>query len=247
MSYWCEKCQTLNYSGNKCSKCGHINGGKIPKEEQKIPKNNKMNSCVTCGNGISKNAKKCPHCGERSPQPIKTVLSNAITMLIALTILLIIFITIMFKVIMPYLTNTINNTLSHKQIQDPLESMNKNLEKIGINKIEAPNLISITPKFTKEQLCNKAWWAYFRKSSKIISDIQKENTKIKRKLGKRNIDYGTVLKQRIKPVKLNLSKLKKESCSQNYFNQLKQKEKRIKEVTQENVILKELMRVNYIK
>jgi len=198
----------------------------------------KLTKCRTCEKDISPNAKRCPHCGEQSPHSLSSYLKKFLIFM-TFIILVALFAPLLIK---SFLTQAIVVPLKERHT---INNEKKETDKTQTNIIKA---IKITPpKLTKEQLCNKEWWAYFRKSSKIISDIQKENTKIKRKLGKRNIDYGTVLKQKIKPVKLNLSKLKKESCSQNYFNQLKQKEKSIKEVTQENVILKELMRVNYIK
>jgi len=115
MSYWCEKCQTLNYSGNKCSKCGHINQGNVSEEEiNQTQKNDKMNPCVTCEKDISKNAKTCPHCGEQSPQPIST--AKVIFMLIFAIIFFIVSLALL-NIVLTFTNNAIEQLNSLSEIK----------------------------------------------------------------------------------------------------------------------------------
>lgn len=116
----------------------------------------------------------------------------------------------------------------------------------GKKAIEA-NARYLTNTQTEEEKCNKKYWDYFKQSSHIISDINKENTQMKRLLSNRNIDYRSILRQRVRNITIDENKLRAESCSKNYFEQLIRNEKRKKEVKKENKVLKELMQLNDIQ
>ena len=116
MSYWCEKCQQLNYNNEKCSKCGHIKGTKVSEEipQTKNTQNDKMNPCVTCEKDISKNAKTCPHCGEQSPQPIST--AKVIFMLIFAIIFFIVSLALL-NIVLTFTNNAIEQLNSLSEIK----------------------------------------------------------------------------------------------------------------------------------
>ena len=99
----------------------------------------------------------------------------------------------------------------------------------------------------EKEKCVHKWWEYFKSSSHTIAMIEKDNRKIKLELTKHNLDYHTVLRQRKLIIHLDNAEMKKQSCDENYFNQLIQKEKRIQEVAHENKVLKEIAALNGIE
>ena len=110
--------------------------------------------------------------------------------------------------------------------------------------VPTPNLNR--KKHLKEKECNKKYWKLHKKSSKYWWKHYYENSRIKKELSKRKINYSIILKQKIKEPKINLVKLKKESCSKNYFDLALQRKKADYKITQENKILKELAEINNI-
>jgi len=99
----------------------------------------------------------------------------------------------------------------------------------------------------EKEKCVHKWWEYFNSSNHTIAMIEKANRKIKHKLAKHNLNYQIVLRQRKPIIHLDNVEMKKQSCDENYFNQLIQKEKRIQEVEHENNVLKEIAVLNGIE
>jgi len=104
----------------------------------------------------------------------------------------------------------------------------------------------ITNTRTPEEECNREWWKYFRKSSHIISILSNENRKIERILSDHYINHQLITKQKTKNVYIDINELKKHSCSQSYFEQLVQKETRIKQEKLKNETLRKLLIQNKI-
>jgi len=104
----------------------------------------------------------------------------------------------------------------------------------------------VTNTRTPEEECNREWWKYFRKSNQTISIISTKNRKIERILYNHHINHRLITKQKTRNIKINMDELRKRSCSQKYFEQLIQKETRIKKLKLKNKALRELLRVNNI-
>ena len=104
----------------------------------------------------------------------------------------------------------------------------------------------ITNTRTAEEECNRAWWQYFKKSNRIISTLVKDNREIEQVLYKRNINHRLITKQATRNVKVGIDVLRKRSCSQKYFEQLVQKETRIKQEKIKNHTLRKLLETNRI-
>ena len=104
----------------------------------------------------------------------------------------------------------------------------------------------ITNTRTADEECNRAWWKYFKKSNRTISILAKDNREIEQVLYKRNINHRLITKQATRNVKVDIDALRKRSCSQKYFEQLVQKETRIKHEKITNNTLRELLKTNGI-
>jgi len=104
----------------------------------------------------------------------------------------------------------------------------------------------VTNTRTPEEECNRKWWKYFKKSTHIISIISTENTKIERTLSQHHINHKLITKQKTRNIEVNIHELRKLSCSQRYFDQLVQKETRIKKEKVKNKVLRELLKINNI-
>ncbi len=126
-------------------------------------------------------------------------------------------------------------------IEDMTKTMGSMLSD-GLSK----GLRQITNTRTPEEECNREWWKYFRKSSHIISILSNENRKIERILSNHYINHRLITKQKTKNVYIDINELKKRSCSQKYFDQLVQKETRIKQEKVKNETLRKLLIQNKI-
>jgi len=104
----------------------------------------------------------------------------------------------------------------------------------------------VTNTRTAEEECNRKWWQYFKKSSHVIAILSNENRKIERTLSNHHINHRLVTKQKTKNVHINMNELRKHSCSQRYFEQLVQKETRIKQEKLKNEALRKLLEANNI-
>lgn len=126
-------------------------------------------------------------------------------------------------------------------IEDISKTTGKMLSK-GISK----GFRQITNTRTAEEECNRKWWKYFKTSAHTISIISNENIKIERILSKHNINHRLIIKQKVKNVKIDIDELRQRSCSQKYFEQLIDKETRIKKEKLKNETLKKLLTLNNI-
>jgi len=126
-------------------------------------------------------------------------------------------------------------------IEDMTKTMGSMLSK-GLSK----GLRQITNTRTAEEECNREWWKYFKKSSHIISILSNENRKIEQTLSSHHINHRLVTKQKTNNVNIDMNELKKHSCSQRYFEQLVQKETRIKQEKLKNEALRKLLEANKI-
>jgi len=99
---------------------------------------------------------------------------------------------------------------------------------------------------TPEEECNREWWKYFKRSSHIISIITSENRKLEKVLSKHHINHRLITKQKTRNVKVDIDELRKLSCSEKYFEQVVQKETRIKKEKLKNEALRDLLETNRI-
>ncbi|MDQ7085916.1 MAG: hypothetical protein Q9M36_13840 [Sulfurovum sp.] len=120
------------------------------------------------------------------------------------------------------------------------DSMGKAVSSLGAETASAFRRLSKTK--TPKEKCITAWWDYFNYSSKKIYDLNKENISMKNILRKKLINYAVILKGKNRNIKVDINNLRKKSCSQEYFEQIIQKEKRIAEETNTNKILHRLMK-----
>jgi len=126
-----------------------------------------------------------------------------------------------------------------------IEDMTKTMGSILSNGV-SKGFRQITNTRTPEEECNREWWKYFRESSHIISTLSNENRKMERILSNHYINHRLITKQKTKNVYIDINELKKHSCSQKYFEQLVQKETRIKQEKIKNETLRKLLMQNKI-
>ncbi len=126
-------------------------------------------------------------------------------------------------------------------IEDMSKTMGNMLSK-GLSK----GFRQVTNTRTVEEECNREWWKYFQKSNHTISIISTENRKIERVLSAHHINHRLITKQKTRNIDININELRKHSCSQKYFEQLVQKETRIKQEKIKNTTLRGLLEANKI-
>jgi len=126
-------------------------------------------------------------------------------------------------------------------IEDITKTMGNMLSK-GLSK----GLRQVTNTRTPKEECNREWWKYFKRSSHIISIITRENRKLEKVLSKHHINHRLITKQKTRSVKVDIDELRKLSCSEKYFEQVVQKETRIKKEKLKNEALRELLETNRI-
>lgn len=222
-----------------------------------------MVPCEVCGNRIAVKATSCPYCGDTKSKNLFWKIVKIIAIVIAALFILKVILT---SIGIAIFSNSLDNASKElnksnqkmiKQINDiksPIinftkTQQNNKQKEAKLDKKETktgPLTRYLTNTQTDKEKCNHKWWEYYKKSAHTISEIEKENRNIKIKLQKHKINYSLILKQRVRNIKINEKELRKKSCSEAYFKQLMQKEKRIKEVKNENEILKELMKRNDI-
>ncbi len=129
--------------------------------------------------------------------------------------------------------------------KEPIKD-NKQEKKQKVFKREERKKI-VEKKIDNKQICNKKYWKLHKESTKKWWNIYHQNTDMKKSLKKRKLNYSVILKQRIKKTIVNTEKIKKESCSKEYFNLAHKEKIKLDQITQENNILKELMKTNYIQ
>jgi len=98
---------------------------------------------------------------------------------------------------------------------------------------------------TNQEKCQEIRRKYFNYTQHRNSTLFVENMKIKNLLYKHNLDSFTLINQQ-SPIKLNLYKLKRKSCSKEHFKLLKENEKNFKKLFNENKILHKLLVFNHI-
>ncbi len=98
----------------------------------------------------------------------------------------------------------------------------------------------------KQEICSKKFWLMYKKLFNTSKSITTENSKIKIKLKKNHINYKLILKNRIKETNINTMEIRKESCSEIYLWHAVRLKKLIDKREQENIILTDLLNVNYI-
>ena len=150
----------------------------------------------------------------------------------------------MKKLLIVFIITLSNGEITQTMIED---AMINGFKKAGETTLDAGESIirRITNTRTKKQLCQSEEMKLRKKESKHWWKIWRENQKLKKILTKKRIDYNTLFKQ-IREEKINLVKLKNESCSESYFNYALQRKKANNEIEKKNSILKELMEANNI-
>ena len=129
--------------------------------------------------------------------------------------------------------------------KEPIKN-NKHEKKQKVFKREERKKI-VEKKIDNKQICNKKYWKLHKESTKKWWNIYHQNTDMKKSLKKRKLNYSVILKQRIKKTIVDIEKIKKESCSKEYFNLAHKEKIKLDQIAQENNILKELMKTNYIQ
>ena len=125
------------------------------------------------------------------------------------------------------------------------EIMINAFKEVGKSVIDESSSIArrITNTRTKEETCKSKEAKLRQKSSKYWWDTRKENQKMIKILIDKKINYSLILKQaRIKQI--DLAKLKRESCSESYFDYALQRKKADNEIESKNKILKKLITAN---
>ena len=117
----------------------------------------------------------------------------------------------------------------------------------GLGKETLRHVRSITNTSTDEEACNKLFGKYMLENIRIAGTTNSKNIALKRMLRKHNINHRHIVKQRTYNISIDIQKLKKQSCNNNQFNELKTREKHLKKLQIENDVLKEIMRLNNIK
>jgi len=96
---------------------------------------------------------------------------------------------------------------------------------------------------TAEQMCWSKQSKLQKSSAKYWWDLWRENQKMIKILIDKKINYSLVLKQ-ARPKHIDLTQLKRESCSEAYFDYALQRKKTDSEITEKNKILKRLITAN---
>lgn len=225
-----------------------------------------MKECEVCGNKIAVKATSCPHCGDTKSKNLFWKIIKIVAIIVAILFTLQVIVASIGIAIVGNIWNNTNEQ-THKQEKEIIKLAtktkppiinfkNNDLENTEIEKKikNEPKEITITNfkrnftnNQTKKEKCNKEWWDYIKKSNNTIAKIESENRKIKLLLQKKRINYHVIIKQKVRNIKIDENEIIKKSCSEKYFTQLIQREKRIKTVKKENEVLKEIMRINKIK
>ena len=225
-----------------------------------------MKECEVCGKKIAVKATSCPHCGDIKSKNLFWKIIKIIAILIAALFILEVILTSIGIAIFSNALDNVNKELDKsnqtmikqiKNIKPPIINFD-NTYKSNINKDNSirplekethkgPLTRYITNTQTDKEKCNKKYWELQKQSNKYWWEKRKENQNIIKELNKRRIDYLTILKQRTKEVPINIQKLNEQSCSKNYFDLAYKRKKADNAIKQENDILKELARNNFIK
>jgi len=145
---------------------------------------------------------------------------------------------LIYLLLLNFCHSEITNTMIEESLISSFKQAGNNLVKSSESLIRRA-----TNNPTPEQICFSKQLKLQQQSSKYWWNKRKENQKMIRILIKYNIDYQTILKQ-TKTKSINLIKLKKESCSEEYFNFALKRKKADNKISEENTILKRLMMSN---
>jgi CHAT domain-containing protein len=108
------------------------------------------------------------------------------------------------------------------------------------------NLNKIIADSNKRLSCDNKYWDYKRKSDKVYFELLGENNNIKQLLQKRHINYSIFLENVSFNYNIDYALIKKESCSRSYYDMRVNAEKNMFRVIQENKILRDIAKKNYI-
>ena len=108
------------------------------------------------------------------------------------------------------------------------------------------NTISNPTSSIEKLNCSREYGKFYNQSVKEYWKYRYENDDIKKILRDRHINYYTILKYKTKRYQPNYKKIKEQSCSKSYFNMRVRQEKSVFRAKEENRILRELAKANYI-
>ncbi len=113
--------------------------------------------------------------------------------------------------------------------------------------VNPPDLTAERKKAKIKNTCNKKYWELQKKTEKEWWIYQYENTDMEKALRKKYINYNFILKQKVRKKLINIDKLREKSCSKQYFDLAYKQKNRLNNIKQKNKILKELVEINQIE
>jgi hypothetical protein len=139
------------------------------------------------------------------------------------------------------------NDIFVKGVSDGVVTLTKGVTDNIISIVSNPeSIIDNLEESNKRLSCNNKYWDFKHKSDKIYFSIKNENNEIKKILKRRYINYSIFLKNIHSDNKIDYALIKKESCSRSYYDMRVNAEKNMFRVIQENKILRDIAKKNYI-
>jgi hypothetical protein len=137
---------------------------------------------------------------------------------------------------------SVNAEITHTQIHDAIGEGVKNISK-SVYDASKSIFRRATNTRTEEEICISRETELRKREAKNWWDLWRENTAMIKILIKHKINYNVLVK-RYREKKINLSELKRKSCSEKYFNYLLQSTKAKNKIENKNKILKKLINAN---